>query len=232
VPLAAAAQSNTLEWGVSPGDEFTYVFQRAYFESTSYIAVVRQDISFISELPVGEKAIMNVSRLDAIPALINDSSQMPLAYCQLIRANDSMSIGTDLTGLVVPIGDWNFLTSIGNITAAGLQLIDTTGEWGYVVQGSFQASDGSTISAYFEVRYEKENGILNYLRHRYYTWAGDLIDVILVNWHAGMPTVIGADIQPSTILIVVFGGVVGVIIALIVYHRYRSRKPLIQRLGE
>jgi hypothetical protein len=232
MPLAVVAQSNTLEWGVDLGEEFIYVIQRASFADASYITLVEPDIPFISELPVGEKAIMNISGLDAIPTLINESSQMPLAHCELMRANDSVSIGTNLTGLVVPIGDWDFLTEIGNITAAGLQLVDTAVAWGSIGTGSFQASDGSVISVYFEVRFEKENGTLDYLRLKYSTLGTDLIDVILVNWHDGMPTVIGADIQLATILMIVIGGVIGLVVAFIVYQRYRAKKPLVQRLGE
>jgi hypothetical protein len=232
MPLAVIAQSNTLQWGVDIGEEFTYVFQRAYFSDESYIAVVEPDLPFISELPVAEKAIINVSSLDSIPTLINSNSQMPLAHCNMMRANDSVSIGTNLTSFVVPIGDWDFLTEIGNITASGLQLIDTAEEWGSIGSTSFPARDGSTISVYFEVRFEKDNGTLNYLRYKYSTLGTDLIDVILVNWHEGMPTVIAADIQISTILIIAIGGLVGIIVAFVVYRRYGAKKPLIQRLGE
>jgi hypothetical protein len=232
IPLTVVAQSNTLQWGVDLGEEFTYVFQRAYFADASYVAVVEPDLPFISELPVGEKAIVNVSSLDSIPTLINSTSQMPLAHCNMIRANDSLSIGTNLTSLVVPIGDWDFLTEIGNITDSGLQLIDTAEEWGSIGSTSFPAQDGSTISVYLEVRFDKENGTLNYLRYKYSTLGTDLIDVILVNWHEGMPTVIAADIQLSTILIIAIGGLVGIIVAFVVYQQFRAKKPLVQRLGE
>jgi len=70
----------------------------------------------------------------------------------------------------VPIGDWDFLTEIGNITElVGVTLIDTDDEWGTVGTGSIQTGDGSVISVYVELRYEKQNGTLNYLRQRYTT---------------------------------------------------------------
>ena len=233
IPVTVEAQTNTLEWAVTVDEEFTYVLQRAYFANPSYAVVVQGDLPYILELPVGEKAIMRATELDAIPSLINESSQMPLAYCTLVRANDSVPIATNQTGFVVPIGDWNFLTEIANITGLqGVTLIDTTDEWGTVGTGSYQAGDGSVISIYIEIRFEKENGTLNYLRHRYTSLDTDLIDVVLVNWHQGMPTVIGSEIQLSTIIILVIGGVAGLIIAFFVIRWYKNKKPLVQRLGE
>ncbi len=233
VPLVVEAQTHSLEWGLSVDEEFTYVLQRAYFANPESAVVVQGDLPFISELTVGEMVTMKVAELDAIPTLINESSQMPLGHCNLVRANDSVSIATDQTGFIVPIGDWDFLTEIGNITGRqGITLINTADEWGTVGSGSIQASDGSIISIYVEVRYEKENGTLNYLRHRYTSLGTDLIDVVFVNWHQGMPTVIGTEIQLSTIFILVIGGVVGLIIAFIVIRWYKSKKPLVQRLGE
>jgi len=231
--LSVEAQTNTLEWGVSVDEEFTYVLQRAYFADPTYTIVVQGDLPFISELPIGEKTIMRVTDLEAIPSLINESSQMPLGQCDLVRVNDTVTIGTNQTGFLVPIGDWNFLTEIGNITGLqGVTLIDTADEWGTVGTGSFQAGDGSVISLYVEVRYEKQNGTLNYLRHRYTTLGTDLIDIVLVNWHEGMPTVISAELELTTILIIVIGGVIGVIIAFVVVQAYKNKKPIVRKLGE
>ena len=179
VPLTVKAQTHSLEWGLNVDEEFTYVLQRAYFANPEYAVVVQGDIPFISEISVGEMVTMRVTELDAIPTLINESSQMPLGHCNLVRANDSVSIATDQTGFIVPIGDWDFLTEIGNLTGhQGVTLINTEDEWGTVGTGSIQANDGSIISLYVEIRYEKENGTLNYLRHRYTTLGTDLIDVV------------------------------------------------------
>lgn len=234
MPVSVIGQSNnSLEWGVNVGEEFTYVLQKAYFADPSYLAAVEGDLPFISGLIVGEKATMRVTEIEAIPSLINESVQMPLAYCDLERANDSVSIATGRTEFAVPTGDWNFLTEIGNITGLeGVTLIDTADEWGTVGTGSFQAGDGSVISIHIEMRYEKQNGTLNYLRHRYTTLGTDLIDIVLVNWHAGMPTVIGTEMQLTTILIIAIGGALGLIIAFIVVQSYRNRKPVVRKLGE
>jgi hypothetical protein len=233
VQLSIEAQTNTLEWGVSVDEKFTYVLQRAFFADPAYTIVVKGDLPYISELSVGEKVIMKITELEAIPSLINESSQMPLAHCDIVRANDSVYIETNQTGFVVPIGDWDFLTEIGNITdLQGVTLIDTADEWGTVGIGSVQAGDGSVVSIYVEVRYDKQNGTLNYLRHRYTTLGTDLIDVILVNWHEGMPTVLGAELDLTTVLIIVIGGAIGVIIAFIVLQAYKNKKPIVQKLGE
>jgi hypothetical protein len=233
VQLSVEAQANTLEWGVSVDEEFTYVLQRAYFADPAYVIVVQGDLPFISDLPIGEKAIMRITQLETIPSLINESSQMPLGHCDLVRANDSVTIATNQTGFLVPIGDWDFLTEIANITGLqGVTLIDTADEWGTVGTGSFQAGDGSIITLYVEVRYDKQNGNLNYLRHRYTALGTDLIDVIFVNWHEGMPTVLGAELDLTTILVIAIGGVVGVIIAFVVLRVYKNKKPIVRKLGE
>lgn len=234
LPCSVTAQSNnTLEWGVSVDEEFTYVLQRDFFADQAYRAVVEYDIPYLAGLTLGEKAIMRVTALDAIPSLINESEEVPTSSCSLGRANDSVSIITDASGFVIPIGDWEFLEAIGNLTSIqGITLIDTADEWGTQAAGSFQASDDSIISVYVEMRYEKENGTLNYLRHRYSTLGTDIIDVIFVHWYEGMPTILGEDLQLSTILIIAIGGVIGLIIAFLVLQAYRGKKPLVQRLGE
>lgn len=233
-PLAAEAQANnTLEWGVVVGEEFTYVMQRAYFADPSYTQVVAADLPFVSEMTVGEKVTLRVMSLDTIPNLINESSQMPGSLCDFERANDSVSITTGLKDFVIPIGDWEFVNEMSNFTGLpGTTLVDTTEEWGITGAGSFQAQDGSVITITIDLRYEKENGTLNYMRHRYSTLGTDLIDIIIVNWHPGMPTIASEGIQTTTILIISIAAVVCFIVSILVYQGYRSKKPVVQKLGE
>ncbi len=234
MPASVIGQSgNSLEWGVSVGEEFTYVLQKAYFADSSYLAAFEVNFPLVSRLAAGEKATMRVTGMESISSLINESTRMPLAYCDLERANDSLLIASGRTEFVVPIGDWDFLTEIGNITElVGVTLIETDEEWGTVGTGSIQTGDGSVISAYVEMRYEKQNGTLNYLRQRFTTLGTDLIDIVLVNWHTGMPTVIGAEIQLTTILIIAIGSAVGLVIAFIMVQGYRNKRPIVRRLGE
>jgi len=233
VPITAEAQSNNLEWGVDVDEEFTYVLQRAYFAEPNYAQYVAVEMPYISSMIVGEKTILRVTGLDEIPNLINESSQMPDSICELERANDSVPLIAGLKELVIPIGDWEFLTEISNITGlVGVTLIDTAEEWGTTGTVSYQPGDGSVITITFERRYEKVNGTLNYIRLRYSTLGNDLIDIILVNWHAGMPTIVSEGLQMSTILIYGIAAAVGLIVAIIVYQGYRAKKPPVQKLGE
>ncbi len=233
VALTAEAQANNLEWGVDVDEEFTYVLQRAYFAEPSYAQYVAVEMPYISSMIVGEKHTLRVTGLDEIPNLINESSQMPDSICELERANDSVPIMAGLLDFVIPIGDWEFINEISNITGLeGITLIDTTDEWGTIGTGSYQAPDGSVISITVEIRYEKENGTLNYMRQRRSTLGNDLIDIILVNWHPGMPTVVEEGLQMSTLLVILIATTVGLIVAIIVYQGYRAKKPVVQKLGE
>lgn len=232
--IPVLAQSNhTLEWGVDPGEEFTYVLQRAYYESSTIRANIEGNLPFVANLVPGQKVILEVDHLDAIEAMINESLQLPLSYCNLLRSNDSAVITTDLTSFVIPIGDWEFLNEIDNITGTvGLTLIDTEEEWGTSLAGIIDGGGGVDITIRIEMRYEKENGTLNYLRHRYSAYGNDIVDVIFVQWHPGMLTIVGGGIQATTLMIIILSGGMGLLIAFIVYRGIKRKKSVIQRLGE
>jgi len=218
---------------VDVDEEFTYVMQRAYFADPRYALVISGDLPYVSDMTVGEKYTLKVSDLDGIPTLINESSQMPHSSCDLERANDSLSIETGILDFVIPIGDWEFVNQMSNLTGyAGTTLIDTSEEWGVSGAGSFQSPDGSVITITIDLRYEKENGTLNYMRQRYSTLGTDLIDIIIVNWHQGMPTIVTGQLQLPTILIISIAAVVCLIVSILVYQGYRSKKPIAQKLGE
>ena len=228
-----AQSNNSLTWGVEVGEEFTYVLQRAFFASPSYRNVITADFPFLQGLEVGQKAIVSVEDLDTIPNMINDTSELPRSQCVMTRANDSVILSDSLINFVQPIGDWNFLSGMVNLTGfSGATLIDTQKEWGTKGAGSFRTEDGTIITISLEMRYEKENGTLNYLHERYSTSGATLIDIIFVNWHPGMPTIVSSGIGLGTILIISTGITVGLIISFIVYIRYSRKKPLVQRLGE
>ncbi len=134
---------------------------------------------------------------------------------------------------MIPIGDWGFLNEVENITGtAGLTLVDTDNEWGTIGTGVISGSGGSDINVRIEMRYEKENGTLSYLRHRYSTLGNDLIDVIFVHWYPGMQTMVGGGIQTTTLMIIAVSGLAGLVVAFVVYRGVKSRKSVAQRLGE
>lgn len=232
--IPVLAQSNhTLEWGVDPGEEFTYVLQRAYYESSSIQADIEGRLPFIANLQPGQKVILEIDHLDVIEPLINESAQLPLSYCNLLRSNDSTVITPDVTSFVIPIGDWEFLNEIENITGTvGLTLIDNEEEWGTTLAGIIDGGGGVDITIRIEMRFEKENGTLNYLRHRYSALGNDIVDVIFVHWYPGMPTTVGGGIQPFTMMIIVVSLMVGLIVAFIVYRGIKSKKSVFQRLSE
>ena len=88
------------------------------------------------------------------------------------------------------------------------------------------------MNAYIEVRYEKTNGTLSYLRYHYTSLGSDLIDVIFAHWYPGMPTLVGGDIQIETILVIAIGGVIGIIVAFASYRYFKGKKTIAQKLGE
>ena len=67
---------------------------------------------------------------------------------------------------------------------------------------------------------------------RYATLGTDLIDIVLVHWYPGMPTVIGGEIQLTTIMIIAICGFTAVIVAFLVYRYVKGKKSIVQRLGE
>lgn len=228
------AQSNhTLVWGVDPGEEFTYVLQRAYYADSNNRVYIESRLPFLANIQPGQKVLLEVNHLDAIETLINESTQLPLSYCNLLRSNDSAVIMTDLTSFVVPIGDWEFLNEVENITGTvGLTLIDNDDEWGTVGTGIIIDPGAVDITVRVEMRFEKENGTLSYLRHTYTALGNDLIDVIFVQWYPGMPTIVGGGFQTTTLMIIALSGVIGVIVAIVVYKGVKGKKSVVQRLGE
>jgi hypothetical protein len=218
---------------VEVDEEFTYVVQRGYFADASYGVFFSGSYSFLLGMVVGEKYTLSVTELDTIPILINESSQMPASTCNLEPVNDSLSTISSLQDFVYPIGDWEFVDQMTNLTGQeGITLVDTADEWGVTGSFSFALPDSTVVTHSVDIRYEKEYGTLNYMRLRFTTLGSDLADVILVNWHPGMPTVAGGGLQMSTILIIGIASVIGVIVFILVYQWYRAKKPIVQKLGE
>lgn len=232
--IPVLAQSNhTLEWGVDPGEEFTYVLQRAYYEDSNSRVFIESQLPFLAFIEPGQKVLLEVETLETIENLINESSQLPRSYCNLLRSNDSVLFYSDLTSLVIPIGDWSFLGEVENITGtAGLTLIDNEDEWGTIGTGIIVDPGAVDITVRVEMRYEKENGTLSYLRHKYSALGNDIVDIIFVHWYPGMPTIIGGGVQGITVMIIAVSSIMGLIIAIVVYRMIKSKKSVTQRLGE
>jgi hypothetical protein len=229
-PIEAEGE-HSLEWAVEIDDEFTYALQRKYidFAWADYAEALLPFIEFLDE---GQKAVVKVSNLDEIPQQIMTPAEMPLASCNLERENDSEIIVLDSKIFVIPVGDWDFLTKIDNITMTpDLYLVDTDDEWGTNFITDFSAG-GTFVTAHQEIRYEKENGTLNYLRLRYSAYGNDLVDVIFVHWYPGIPTILPPELQFTTILLLAIIASVVMVVSVIVYIKYKQQKPIIQLLGE
>jgi len=231
--LVFAQPNNSLQWGVAPDEEFTYVLQRSFYEDDYNRAFIEAQLPFLAGLVPGEKVILRIDHLDPIETLINESEQLPRSFCSLMRSNDSEVIQSDLTGLVIPVGDWEFLAEIENITETeGLTLIETEDEWGTLGTGIMPSVGGGEVTVQVEMRYERENGTLSYLRHRYTTFGNDLIDIIFVHWYPGMPTIVEGGFQTTTLLIIALSGATVMVIAIVVYRGIKGRKSIAQQLGE
>jgi hypothetical protein len=169
----------------------------------------------------GQRVTANVTCLSPIPSYINASDQIPLSNCTLIRENDSAVVAKDLAMIVVPAGDYDFLTQIGNYTGfEGTTIINDQEEWGTVMQGSFMILF-FTITFHLEMRYLKANGTLSLMKANVNLSGNDIIDIIFARWKPGMATVLPGGlplltIEVAGIAIVVFTGVI-----LLVWRRHR-----------
>jgi hypothetical protein len=244
---ATSAQPNhTLEWGVDVDEEFTYALQRKLLDPTFevIVALVAPYIQFMDE---GQKATIKFSDLEDVPDQIDSLFDIPNSRATIIRENDSSAFVSNSTLFAVPIGDWDLLSdAMGIEEISGAMLVNNENEWGFTTSGTFVA-DGNTISVYQELFYEKENGTQSVyqelfyekengtqtrFRLRYSVFGGDLVDIVFVRWSEGMPTILPPELQMSTLLIIGVGVAIIIMVAVIVYIGIKSKKPLVQQLGE
>ncbi|MHA2384588.1 MAG: hypothetical protein ACXAEE_00080 [Candidatus Thorarchaeota archaeon] len=221
------AQSNhSLAWEVSEAEVFVYVLQRKLILDNTLSYIAEDQLPFLAHLDEGSKVIATVEGLETMPSQINTHEDIPIANVSLARENDSASIATDIGIFIVPTNDWELLTEMSGFgTIEGQILVDTQTDWGYISTGSF-LSAGTTVDFHIELRYEKENGTLNYIRLRYSALGQDLIDVVFVQWHVGMPTILPPEVQLSFILTVAIVVIVVPVCAFVGYRLYKSRKQL------
>ena len=111
-------------------------------------------------------------------------------------------------------------------------MVDNDDEWGTIGTATISNPGVADITVRVEMRYEKENGTLSYLRHRYFALGNDIVDIIFVHWYPGMPTIVGGEVQGTTLMIIAVSSIMGVIIAIVVYRMIKSKKTAVQRLGE
>jgi len=218
--LTLEQSNHTLRWGVQVGDDVVLVLQRKVVDP-AYAQYFVEYAPFITNVSEGQRVIARVTYLSPIPSLINASEQMPHSSCTLIRENDSTVIGIDFSMAAIPIGDWNFTTSIGNYTAIqGMTVIDNQDEWGTVMEGSFSILF-FTVTFHIEMRYDKANGTLNLMRANVEFGGNDIIDVIFAKWHPGMATILPAELPLLTIEVAGIAIAACAGVAFVVWRRHR-----------
>jgi len=218
IPLASAQTNHNLQWGVQVGDEIILVLQRKLVDPAvaQYLVEYAPIMMNISE---GQRVIANVTFLSPIPSHINSSEQIPLSNCTLTRENDSVVVARDLGMIVLPVGDYDFLTQIGNYTGGeGMSIIDDEEEWGTIMDRSFVIFL-FTVTIHFEMRYLKANGTLSLMEANVNLSGNDIIDIIFVRWRPGMTTVLPGGLQLLTIEISAIALFVIAGVVLLVWRR-------------
>ncbi|MGY5874396.1 MAG: hypothetical protein RTU30_01510 [Candidatus Thorarchaeota archaeon] len=231
LPTVVQAQgAHSLEWGVEDGEEYTYVLQRKTLDESGEV-YISPFMPFISIVEEGEKVVIDFTLLQVIPSEIVDQQDEPRSYSNLTRVDGTESIVWGLTGFAVPIGDWSFLTQLRNLTnQAGVTVIDDSTHWGYIATGVLP--EQNEVDVYNEVKYEKVNGTLAYMRWRFTTTTSTLIDIIFVQWHPGVPTILGPDLDLGTILLAGIGVCIALVCSFLTFKGYRSRRDLMEELGK
>ncbi len=246
VSFVNASPNNTLQWGVQTNEQFTYDLQRKqgdpgwinmfptwFNQFPAWINQFNELLSFIPSMDEGQQATVTVTGLQTIPSRINTTDEMPNSFCTLVRQNDSAQLVTNSTLFVVLIGDWNFLTHMSGFENTSLTLINTDSEWGASQNIDVMGYSGKgTFNYYQEIRYEKQNGTLNYLELRVSSRGNYALNIVFVHWHAGMPTVLAPELQTTPIVAAVAGllsvGLVSVA-SVFVYRMQHRRKSIAQK---
>ncbi|MGV9169982.1 MAG: hypothetical protein ACOC38_08610 [Promethearchaeia archaeon] len=207
-----------LEWGIEPGEEFTYVLQRKLVDAENE-GFVASYLPFIPGIEEGQKVVATFTEFEELPEVIGSYDELPRSYCTLSRENDSEVLTAGYRIMSVPIGNWSLLREIAGIEATPrLTEYDSDSEWGTINRGQIVVHQ-TTVNVHEEIRYEKENGTLSYLRLRLSALGNDLVDIVFVHWYPGVPTVLPAEIQLSTILVIGISIAVALIAAIVVYMR-------------
>ncbi|MFX1604039.1 MAG: hypothetical protein ACFFCK_11195 [Promethearchaeota archaeon] len=231
VSISVQAQSNhSLQWGVELGQEVTYALQRKMLDP-SYSSYFADYAPFLTEMNEGQRLTAQVTHLDPIPSIINESSQMPRSNCTLIRLNDSEVIMEDMFMIAVPVGDWDFTSEMSNFSFfEEATIVDTEDEWGTVIDATFVMAL-FPVSIHMEMIYEKTNGTMKVMQMLVNFAGSDIIDVIFAQWYPGMPLVLPRTWQPPFLLTITIIGVVGVVIIFFGRRWYKRRKLIVEEAG-
>ncbi len=228
VQQACSQTPHSLHWGVSAGQEQRYVLQRK-FADREVIPYLASFIPVVSVIDEGQTFTVRFTSFDNIPPSFNAINGTPRAYCNVIRENDTQTVLRNVTGFAVPCGDWEYLEHALNLTdQPGITLINESDTWGYIASGAHPASP--EISIYNEVRFDKSNGTLVFLRWRFTGAGTTLTDIVIARWYPGIPTVLPMGIDLAPIILGVIGISLAAVCGVLAYRGFR-RPSLMERLG-
>lgn len=237
---------HNLSWGVEIGEEYTYVLQKNVV-SDMFGQFMQNTTMFITDLDEGQKVIARVDSLGEFPDEINSSRFLPSGNCTLIRENDSEVIMENMSMILVPVGDWEFMREISNfsnfmggpggfeenesIEGFEFEQVDNEDEWGTSFSGSFLFAIFA-ITMNMTTIYEKTNGTLKELSFRVNLSGDDILHIVFVKWHPGMETILPGELRLLTLFIITSVTGVVVIIILFIYRRRFGHLPFRGAKGE
>jgi hypothetical protein len=232
--VAAQTANHSLEWGVEIGEEFTYVLQKKVV-SDMFGQYMQNSTWFLTDIEEGQKVIARVDSLGEFADEINSSRFLPSGNCTLVRENDSEIIMENLSMILVPIGDWEFMREINNFSMGNpnrtqeqddfeIEIVNTDDEWGTRFSGSFLFAIFA-VTMNMTTIYEKTNGTLKELSFRINVSGDDMFHIVFVKWYPGMQTILPGELQLLTLFIFTSLGCVTVIILLFIYRRRYGHLP-------
>ncbi|MFW9910455.1 MAG: hypothetical protein ACFFEF_18005 [Candidatus Thorarchaeota archaeon] len=229
VPTTLAA-NHSLVWSVNIDDEFTYALQRKTIDPSG-ISFVPVWMLFALNCSEGQKFTALVTEIDEIPSDIPVEDPIPSLEMTLTRNNDSFVLMTGTSVFGRPTGDWDFQTERLNLSQYEyISLIDDQSNWGVREEYSFTIG-AATYSYFYELRYSKVTGTLDFSRFRISSFGSVLVDIVIAQWSEGMPTILPPDTDVTAIMLVAIVAAVFVIVAFLAYRWIKKPKGLAAQLG-
>lgn len=222
--IAVPAQTNhTLEWGVTVGDEITYVLEKKYLDP-SFSNQMQGYSFFLDNIDEGQNITARITHLEPIPALINESREMPTANSTLLRANDSEVIAEVFPMIAVPMGDWDFSTEMTYMNwSDDATIVDTPEEWGTSISSKMIFAI-FIIEFSMDIRYFKANGTLSLLSIHVEVGGTKMVDIRLVAYQSNLTFTNTEDSFPIEQFAIYAGIASLIIIVLVLLKRRRSNR--------
>jgi hypothetical protein len=221
---SAPMQSDDLSWGISVGEEISYVLERK-FVSDTVSEYVEDFAGFLNEIEEGDTIVARCTHLDSILSPVNLSEGVPQANFTLLRESDSQVLLENMQLLAIPVGLWDYETDGMNSSFPGeFEQVNTTEQWGSIISGDFWMGL-ININMHFEMIYYKSNGALLRMKMIVKMLGLTNVDILLthMDWFNNPSstemTVTGPTIDSLTII-----GISAVCIAVLAVVGYRKTR--------